>query len=51
MAMAGMKRAINEFSRAAFDEQAADARARASMRGAEIKEGIAAFAEKRAPRF
>jgi enoyl-CoA hydratase/carnithine racemase len=51
MAMAGMKRAINEFARHAFDEEAADTRARASMRGAEIKEGIAAFAEKRAPRF
>ncbi|NEW86005.1 MULTISPECIES: enoyl-CoA hydratase/isomerase family protein [Rhodopseudomonas] len=50
-AVAGMKRAINEFARAAFDEQAADARARASMRSDEIKEGIAAFAEKRAPRF
>lgn len=50
-AVAGMKRAINEFARAAFDEQAADTRARASMRSDEIKEGIAAFTEKRAPRF
>ena len=50
-AVAGMKRAINEFARQALDEAAADARARASMRGDEIKEGIAAFAEKRAPRF
>ncbi|UYO55506.1 enoyl-CoA hydratase/isomerase family protein [Rhodopseudomonas palustris] len=50
-AVAGMKRAINEFARAAFDEQAADIRARASMRSDEIKEGIAAFTEKRAPRF
>ncbi|PZA13378.1 enoyl-CoA hydratase/isomerase family protein [Rhodopseudomonas palustris] len=50
-AVAGMKRAINEFARAAFDEPAADARARASMRSDEIKEGIAAFTEKRAPRF
>ncbi|MDB5504563.1 MAG: hypothetical protein JWR89_4465, partial [Tardiphaga sp.] len=33
------------------DEDAADQRARDSMRGAEIKEGIAAFSEKRAPRF
>jgi enoyl-CoA hydratase/carnithine racemase len=51
MAMAGMKRAINEFARHAFDEEAADTRARASMRGPEIKEGIAAFEQKRAPRF
>jgi enoyl-CoA hydratase/carnithine racemase len=50
-AVAGMKRAINEFARQAFDERAADARAKASMRSDEIKEGIAAFAEKRAPRF
>jgi enoyl-CoA hydratase len=51
VAMRGMKRAINEFSRGELDEAACDRRARDSMRGAEIKEGIAAFAEKRAPRF
>jgi enoyl-CoA hydratase len=50
-AMAGMKRAINEFARGKLDEAAADARHRDSMRGEEIKEGILAFAEKRAPRF
>ncbi|ABD06399.1 Enoyl-CoA hydratase [Rhodopseudomonas palustris HaA2] len=50
-AVAGMKRALNEFARQALDEQAADARARASMRGDEIKEGIAAYKEKRAARF
>jgi len=50
-AMRGMKRAINEFARGALDEGAADARHRESMRGDEIKEGIKAFAEKRAPRF
>jgi enoyl-CoA hydratase/carnithine racemase len=50
-AMAGMKRAINEFSHGLLDEAAADARARDSMSGQEIKEGIAAFSEKRAPRF
>jgi enoyl-CoA hydratase/carnithine racemase len=51
MAMAGMKRTINEFAHGKLDEQAADQRARESMRGAEIKEGIKAFAEKRPPRF
>jgi len=50
-AMAGMKRAINEFAHGLLDEAAADARARDSMSSAEIKEGIAAFSEKRAPRF
>jgi enoyl-CoA hydratase len=51
VAMRGMKRAINEFARGELDEEAADQRARDSMRGAEIKEGIAAFAEKRPPKF
>jgi enoyl-CoA hydratase len=50
-AMAGMKRAINEFARGALDEEAADRRHRESMRSAEINEGIAAFAEKRPPKF
>jgi len=50
-AMRGMKRAINEFSRGRLDDAACDRRARDSMRGAEIKEGIKAFAEKRPPKF
>ena len=49
--MAGMKRAINEIARGKLDEAAADRRARDSMRGAEIKEGVRAFAEKRPPKF
>ena len=51
VAMAGMKRAINEFARGKLDEAAADQRHRDSMRSAEIKEGIKAFAEKRPPKF
>jgi enoyl-CoA hydratase len=51
VAMRGMKRAINEFARGELDAAAADQRARDSMRGAEIKEGIKAFAEKRPPKF
>jgi enoyl-CoA hydratase len=51
VAMRGMKRAINEFARGRLDEAAADRRHRDSMRGAEIKEGIKAFAEKRPPKF
>jgi len=51
VAMAGMKRAINEIARGKLDEVAADLRHRESMRGAEIKEGIQAFAEKRPPKF
>jgi enoyl-CoA hydratase len=51
VAMRGMKRTINEFSRGKLDEEAADRRHRESMRGAEIKEGVKAFSEKRPPRF
>jgi enoyl-CoA hydratase/carnithine racemase len=51
VAMRGMKRTINEIARGKLDEAAADQRARDSMRGTEIKEGIRAFAEKRPPKF
>src|SRR3954454_6491354 len=51
VAMRGMKRTINEFSRGSLDEAAADQRARDSMRSAEINEGIKAFADKRPPKF
>jgi enoyl-CoA hydratase len=51
VAMAGMKRTINEIARGKLDEAAADQRAADSMRGAEIKEGVKAFAEKRPPKF
>lgn len=51
VAVRGMKRTINEIARGQLDEAAADRRHRDSMRGAEIAEGIRAFAEKRPPRF
>jgi len=51
VAMRGMKRAINEIARGKFDEAAAEQRQRDSMRGAEIKEGVAAYKEKRRPQF
>ena len=51
IAMRGMKQTMHEISRGKLDEEAADRRARDSMRGEEIKEGVRAFAEKRPPRF
>jgi enoyl-CoA hydratase/carnithine racemase len=51
IAMAGMKRTINEIAHGKLDEAATDTRARDSMRGAEIKEGVRARAEKRPPKF
>src|SRR5215470_560527 len=51
IAMRGMKRTINEIARGKLDEAAADQRARDSMRGTEIREGVRAFAEKRPPKF
>jgi enoyl-CoA hydratase/carnithine racemase len=51
VAMRGMKRTINEIARGELDKIAADRRAIESMRSAEIKEGIRAFAEKRPPKF
>jgi enoyl-CoA hydratase/carnithine racemase len=50
-AVRGMKRAINEIAREAFDEDAARERHQESLRRSEIKEGIAAFVEKRKPDF
>jgi enoyl-CoA hydratase len=51
LALRGMKRTINELARGELDEAAADRRHRDSMRGAEIAEGIKAFAERRPPKF
>ena len=51
VAMRGMKRAINEFARGELDADAVERRYRDSMQGSEIKEGMAAFKEKRPPNF
>jgi enoyl-CoA hydratase/carnithine racemase len=51
LAVAGMKRALNEIARTEFDEKAARARHRASLASEDVKEGQAAFREKRAPQF
>jgi enoyl-CoA hydratase/carnithine racemase len=51
LAMRGMKQTINEIARGTLDVAAADQRHHDSMHGEEIREGVAAFVEKRAPRF
>ncbi|MGC2774422.1 MAG: enoyl-CoA hydratase/isomerase family protein [Bradyrhizobium sp.] len=51
VAMRGMKRAINEFARGALDDAAVRRRHLDSMSGAEIREGMKSFAEKRMPKF
>ena len=50
-AVAAMKRSLNEISRNAADAAVIDARHHDSLRGEELREGSAAFAQKRAPRF
>jgi enoyl-CoA hydratase/carnithine racemase len=51
LAVQGLKRTINEIARDELDGPAADARHRASLRSDDLKEGAAAFAEKRRPHF
>ena len=50
-AVAAMKRSLNEISRGAYDAAAIDARHQTSLGSPELKEGSAAFREKRPPRF
>ena len=50
-AVAAMKRSLNEISRGSVDASVIDARHYESLRGEELREGSAAFAQKRAPRF
>lgn len=50
-AVAAMKRSLNEISRGAADAATLDERHQASLRSDELKEGAAAFAQKRPPRF
>lgn len=51
VAVAGMKRALNEISRGSLDRAAADARHAASLISDEMAEGVAAWKERRRPRF
>ena len=51
LAVQGVKRSLNEIARQQFDEAGAIERAKASQASADLREGLAAFQEKRAPRF
>jgi enoyl-CoA hydratase len=51
LAVAGMKRTLNEVARGAFDEGVARQRAQASFRTADFGEGFAALLAKRPPKF
>jgi len=51
LAVQGVKRSLNEIARQQFDEKGALDRAKASQASEDLKEGLAAFREKRAPVF
>jgi enoyl-CoA hydratase/carnithine racemase len=51
LAVRGMKRSLDEIARGAFDLDAMRAREAACAASADLREGVAAFAERRAPRF
>lgn len=51
LAVQGIKQGLNEIARGAFDREAALARARTSQASDDLREGLAAFREKRAPVF
>jgi enoyl-CoA hydratase/carnithine racemase len=51
LAVQGMKRALNEIARGEFDAAGCAARAKASQASEDVKEGLAAWREKRAPVF
>ncbi len=51
LAVAGMKRALNEIARGALDTAALKARVAQSAASQDLREGVQAWQEKRAPRF
>jgi enoyl-CoA hydratase len=51
LAVRGMKRSLDEIARGGFDLGAIRAREAACAASADLREGIAAFAERRAPKF
>jgi len=51
LAVTGMKRALNEIARGALDSAGLKARVEQSKRSQDLREGVQAWQEKRAPRF
>lgn len=51
LAVRGMKRSLDEIARGAFDLEAMRVREAACAASEDLREGVAAFAERRAPRF
>ncbi|MCX7933461.1 MAG: enoyl-CoA hydratase/isomerase family protein [Rhodovarius sp.] len=51
LAVQGMKRALNEIARGTFDATACAERVRATQRSEDLREGLAAYRERRAPLF
>ncbi len=51
LAVQGMKKALNEIAHGVFDAAGCAARAKVSQQSEDVKEGLAAFREKRAPVF
>jgi enoyl-CoA hydratase/carnithine racemase len=51
LAVQGVKRSLNEIARQEFDAQGASARAQASQKSEDLREGLTAFREKRKPSF
>jgi enoyl-CoA hydratase/carnithine racemase len=51
LALRGMKLSLNEIARGSFDAATLDERVRRCATSDDLREGLAAFSERRSPRF